>query len=402
MMGFIPIMSPVSSGGTIGINSRTPAEETLNISSHSLVLSETLTTTSECTPAAPQAALCVPAYHPDHVYINISGIQSGDLNPSGVFGANVSGRNWIAYINLTPRMTYFQNYSLIPPSVPGGPYSLSLQEQYNYNRSDITITVRKGGATTLQDFTVYSGVTAGTVYAVDLMDEAYGIHSLSGPRDQILVTTEKTTPSNSVQAACNITYDFSDEPSFRISPIPLGSIEYRAQNNYWIPQDYYYQMGGVFLSQIEGNVSYRLPPEISFANDTANELITVNINALSFNPGDRGLIGGNSPVQIKTRLESVYPVPYVPGDEITGNTKRVWIGINTSDPRANAMWESYFDSTARTAGISSGVYTVGRLNNESYIEITGQYADSAHNDIRLMVTNATFSTWVHGVGGVYE
>ena len=398
MMSFMPIMSPVSSGGAIGINSRTPTEETLNISSHSLVLNDTFTTAEDLVSSVPRQI----TYKPDHLYINISGIQAVDLDPAGTFGTNVSGRNWIAYINLTPRMTYYQNYSLIPPSVPGGPYSLVLQDAYNYNRSDIAITVKKGGVTTLEDFTVYRGVSSGTVYPVDLMDESYGINTLINPRDTISLFTEKTTPSYNVQATGTVTYDFTDQPSFWITPIPLGSLEYRAQNNYWIAQDYYYQMGGVFLSQVEGNVSYKLPPEISFTNDSVNNLISVNINALVFNPANRGLIGGNSPVQVKTKLESVYSLPYAPGDEITGNTKRVWIGVNTSDPKANAMWESYFDSTARTAGIPPAEYRFGTVQNESYIEIYGPYADSVHNDIRLTVTNATFSTWVHGVGGVYE
>ena len=105
---------------------------------------------------------------------------------------------------------------------------------------------------------------------------------------------------------------------YSITPIPLGALEYRAQNNYWIPQNYYYQMGGVFLSRTRGTFHTSLPPEISFTNDSVNDLVSVNINALSFNPDNRGLIGGNSPVQIKTKLESIYPIPYAPGDEITG------------------------------------------------------------------------------------
>jgi len=189
---------------------------------------------------------------------------------------------------------------------------------------------------------------------------------------------------------------------YTITPVSLGSIEYRARNNYWIPQTYYYQMGGVFLSQNDGNVSYKLPPEISFTNDSANDLVLVNINALNFklNPDNPGLIGGNSPVQVKTRLDSIYPLPYAPGDEITGNTKKVRIGITTTDTRANAMWENYFESEARTKGILG--YKVDREQDQSYIEINGPYEDDTRNDIRLTVTNATYSTWVHGVGGVYE
>ena len=358
MMSFMPIMSPVCSGGIIAINQRTPVHETLNI----------------------------------------SGIQAADLGPAGTFGANVTGKNWVAYINLTPRMTYYQNYSLVPG--PSGTYSLSLQEVYNYNRSDIAVTVKKGGVTILQDFTVYSNISSGQVYPVDLMDETYGLRTLIRPREMVNLSVGKSL--DAMTATGNATYDFIDMNPYTITPIALGSVEYRAQNNYWIPQDYYYQMGGVFLSQAEGNVSYKLPPEISFTNDSARDMVSVNINTLSFDPNNRGLIGGNSPVQVKTKLESVYPIPYEAGDEITGNTKRVWIGVNTSDPKANAMWESFFDSTARGSGIPAGEYNVSRVRNESYIEIFGPSADPDVNDIRLTVTNATYSTWVHGVGGVYE
>jgi len=394
MMSFMPVMSPLSSGGIIAINQRTPVHETLNISSHSLVLNDTYRTPVDFGDGIP----LVPGYTPDHLYVNISGIQAADLGPSGTFGANVTGKNWLAYINLTPRMTYYQNYSLVPG--PSGTYSLSLQEVYNYNRSDIAVTVKKGGVTILQDFTVYSNISSGEVYAVDLMDETYGLRTLIRPREMINMSVGK--PLDAMTATGNATYEFTDMNPYTITPIALGSVEYRARNNYWIPQDYYYQMGGVFLSQAEGNVSYKLPPEISFTNDSARDMISVNINALSFDPNNRGLIGGNSPVQVKTKLESVYPIPYVAGDEITGNTKRVWIGVNTSDLRANAMWESYFDSTARGSGIPAGEYNVSRIRNESYIEIFGPSADPDVNDIRLTVTNATYSTWVHGVGGVYE
>lgn len=395
MMSFVPVMSPISSSGVIAINQRTPVHETLNISSHSLVLSDT----GQIAEDLPRQV----AYVPKHVYVNIS-VTPGNLGPDGVFGANVSGKNWIAYINLTPRMTYYENYTLNLPVGSGGVYTLTKVDMYNYNRSDIAITVKKSGVTTLQDFTVYSGISSSTstVYQLDLMDETYGISNLIKSRDTINLITEKTTPLNNVQANGNVTYGFTDKNPYWITPIPLGALEYRAQNNYWIPQDYYYQMGGVFLYQNEGNVSFKLPPEISFTNDSVNNLVSVNINALAFDANDRGLIGGNSPVQVKTELKSIYSIPYAPGDEITGNSKSVRIGVNTTDTKANAMWENYFDSTARTAGIPTTEYTVGRDKGESYIYITGPYADNTHNDIRLTVTNATYSTWVHGVGGVYE
>jgi hypothetical protein len=342
------------------------------------------------------------AYVPKHVYVNISGIQSTDLEPAGTFGANISSKSWNMIVNLTPRTVHFNETQSVTCPVLGGSCTIAYNMGDKYIGTDITISVRKGGVTTLQDFTIYRNVSSNTVYQLDLMDETYGINNLIKSRDMINLVTEKTTPLNNVLATGNVTYGFTDMNSYPITPIPLGALEYRAQNNYWIPQDYYYQMGGIFLYQNEGNVSYKLPPEISFTNDSVNNLVSVNINALVFDENDRGLIGGNSPVQVKTELKSIYSIPYAPCDEITGNSKYVRIGVNTTDPKANAMWESYFDSTAKTAGIPQSEYIVGRLNGESYIEINGPFTDTTHNDICLTVTNATYSTWVHGVGGVYE
>ena len=94
------------------------------------------------------------------------------------------------------------------------------------------------------------------------MDETYGLDTVIRSRDTVTLVTEK--PLGAVQATGNVTYDFTDTNPYTITPISLGSVEYRAQNNYWIAQNYYYQMGGVFLSQAEGNVSYRLPRKFPF------------------------------------------------------------------------------------------------------------------------------------------
>ena len=396
MMSFIPIMSPVSSGGVIAINQRTPDPEFLNISSHSLVMNDTYTSYEDLV----DGVSLTPAFTPDHLYLNISGIQPADLIPAGSFGADVSSKSWNMTVNLTPRTIHFNETQSVTCTAPGSFCSIVYNTGDSYIGTDVTINVRKGGVTTIRELTIYRNVSAGSVYAVDLMDETYGLSTLIHPHEMINLTVEK--PLNTVEANGNATYEFVDMNPYTITPVSLGSIEYRARNNYWIPQTYYYQMGGVFLSQNDGNVSYKLPPEISFTNDSANDLVLVNINALNFklNPDNPGLIGGNSPVQVKTRLDSIYPLPYAPGDEITGNTKKVRIGITTTDTRANAMWENYFESEARTKGILG--YKVDREQDQSYIEINGPYEDDTRNDIRLTVTNATYSTWVHGVGGVYE
>ena len=183
-----------------------------------------------------------------------------DLAESGTFGVNVSGKNWIAYINLTPHMTSDIYYSSIAPSptlayptISNGAatptiYYPSLTT--TYQRSDITINLIKNGVNTMQNYSVYSRVTSGRIYTIDLMDETYGIGSLIVPRDTISFVIEK--PLNTIQATGNVTYGFTDTNPYSITPIPLGALEYRAQNNYWIPQDYYYQMGGCSSHRTRG------------------------------------------------------------------------------------------------------------------------------------------------------
>ena len=402
MMSFMPVMSPLSSGGTLAINPVGPDQritdnETLRITSDSLILN---TTNSLATDLPAQVN-----FTPSHVYINISGIQPPDLGAAGTFGANVSGKNWVAYINLTPRVTYYQNYSISVGScgTPGG-CTLALQERYNYDHSDIAITVKKGTVTTLQDFTVYRNASSNTVYPVDLMDAIYGLNTVIKPRDSITIVMEKPSPSTNVLANGNITYGFTEMNPYTITPVPLGSVEYQAQNNYWIRQNYYYQMGGVFLQQVDGNTTYKLPPEITFAYDPANpKILVVNINALSIDPNipnNHGIVGGNSPIQLKTTLTNITALPFVAG---TANTRQITIGIDTTDNKARSMWKNYFDYTAKVAGIPQSDYDANILGTTSYITLYGyDHSLTGDYDINVIASNATYMTTVHGVGGIVQ
>jgi hypothetical protein len=396
MMSFMPVMSPVSSAGTLAINPVGPNQritdnETLNITAYSLILNNT---DSRATDLPAQVN-----FTPGHVFVNISGIQPVDLSPAGSFGANISGKNWVAYVNLTPRLTYYQNYTLVSG---GGGYSLSLQDRYNYDRSDIAITVKKGGISTIQDFTVYSNVSSNPVYSIDLLDETYGLNTLIKPGDFITIVQEK--PLNNVLANGNITYGFTEMNPYTITPISLGSVEYQSQNNYWIRQNYYYQMGGIFLQQVDGNTTYKLPPEITFAYDPANpKILMVNINALSVDPtmpSNHGIVGGNSPVQLKTTLTNITTLPFVAG---TANTRQISIGIDTADNKARAMWKDYFDYTAKVAGIPQADYETSILGTTSYITLHGyDHSAAGDYDINVLASNATYMTTVHGVGGIVQ
>jgi hypothetical protein len=410
---FIPIMSPVNSGGTFAINERTVEPETLNITSYSLIYNDSV-----------QYHVDLPAqvnYTPNHVYVNISNIQQTDLNKDGIFGATVNGTTWTAIVNLTPRVTFYQNYigdssfggtesgCLNPPRNQNGtPIYISTTSclvpcnNFNYTGTDLTLTITKGNIMTMNHYPVYQNVAPGNTYSVDLMDSSYGLNSVTVPSNSITLSVSR--PLGSIVGNGNITYDFTEMNPYTISPIPLGSIEYRAQNNYWIPQYYYYQMGGVFLGQMEGNVTYKLPPEITFAydnhtdTDPSKNIVTVNINALAISPDQHGVVGGNSPIQIKSTLTNITTMPFVKG---TANTKHIIIGINTTSNQSREMWKNYFGYTATIAGIPH--YTQGTVGTtETNIHIDGYDNTDSLYDINVIASNATYATTVHGVGGIVQ
>jgi hypothetical protein len=391
MMSIVPVLSPVSSTGVIAINQRVPGPgESLNISSQSLIAN-----TSR--PPVGFAITAMPAVYTDTsppsgitVYIDTSTSTSNDLQrlySVSVNGTQQGNANWEAIVNITPRYNYVNNYTWDDAGK-----KLDLTTNYFYDHTDMTISVNKNGVKTIDQYIINANIGKAN-YSVNILDDAYGL------KPYVMVSSLQFTESSSapgIMSTGKITYLYQDEV-YRYHPINLGALEYRAQNNYWIPQNYYYQMGGVFLLQNEGNVSYKLPPDVSISYDNNTKLMTVNVNAINF-ANNTGIAGGNSPVQIKTSYVSKESLPYAP---LNNNTKWVRIGVNTSDIRANAMWEDYFDYTARVAGIPQASYKVGRLDNESYIRINDTYPDTNNiYGIRLTAINATYAATIQGIGGV--
>jgi len=405
----IPIISPIKSSGTIAINERNP--EYLTILSQSLVVSSS-------NPAAinfpPQ---CTINYTPSHIYVTISDISPTDLSSTGIFGTTIKGTNWVATVNITPQNITYSTLS-VDPITEDHDHSAESQCENLYpgahhfqatasevfcirplpasaygNRSELQLSVSKNNIFTMKNYPIYGNITSGTTYTIDLMDEAYGLNSFIQPPDTISLVIDKTL--GSISATGNIIYSFNATTTtpYNVS-IPLGSLEYRAQNNYWISQNYYYQLGGIIVTQYDGNSTYKLPPEITFSNDTATNIVTVNINALVFDQSSSGIVGGNSPVQIKTTLKSNAALPYVAG---TANTKWIRIGIVTTDSKALEMWRNYFNYTTMAAGIPNTLS--GSTTTESYIIINGSDKMGDNYDINVIASNATFLTTVQGIGG---
>ena len=413
MMSIVPVMNPASSGGIIAINDQRP--ENLTISSDSLILHDTR-----------KYRLDLPAqvnYTPSHVYVNISYPQSLDPSTGGPYGATVNTTSWIAYINLTPQMTFYQYYKRVDvgttttcnqagmntygPAInvytgtsSNSAYSCLVPTNAYTNTTDLTLTIKKDGLVTIQNYSIYHNIQSGPTYTVDLMNDIYGLKSSINPGDSLNIANQSITANG------NISYDFVENPTYKEGPIALGAVEYRSQNNYWINQNYYYQLGGVFLSQIDGNTSYKLPPEISFAmyrgRSPSEDIVDVNINALTID--GVGKVGGNSPVQLKSSLTNITPLSFAPTTKHFGNTKSINISIDTTDPQAQAMWRNYFTYTAMANNITG--YYVSPSGNPVYIRIKGSCDDDKNSncpfDINVIASRATFSTSIHGIGGTVQ
>ena len=406
VLSFVPLMSPVRSSGVIAVNDRTKDSESLSLTSRSLILNDTV-----------NDAVDLPARIenlPKHIYVNISGITPSDLSKDTYYGVQVQGTGWLATVNLTPRFAYYDAYSVeqsvasCPPGKvistnAGGTVSCLVSiPTSNYTGSDISITMIKRNVPSVQDLTVYKMISPGT-YTVDLMDDAYGLKSSIQYPDDIYLAptldqfdTLHVTPH--IRGNGNVTFGYT-EMTYSLQPIPLGALEFRGQNNYWIPQTYYYQMGGVFLSQNDGNITYKLPPEISFNfnNDPVitKKIVVVNINALTFDPDTRGIVGGSSSIQVKTHLDSISTLPYAPG---SANTKWIKIAVNTTNNQSRTMWKNYFDYTATVAGVPN--FNTDIVGNETSITVYGYDTSDSWNDINVIAAKGTYSTAIYGAGGV--
>jgi hypothetical protein len=340
---------------------------------------------------------------PDNLLINISGLKNVGvlqlqpgvvtLAPNSSRSINITGTDqqgtiWLAQINLTPRATFYQYYISVggvgnaatclaaPRNQNGTPIwitntiCLVPANQFNYTGTDLTLTVFKNNSRTQSDTILYRDISASrTPYVTDLLDPIYGLSS--NIRSTSTIIYNEYDPNNDIVANATAMYAYNLLPNYN-STIPLGALEYRSHNNYWIPQTYYYQMGGVFLSQDDG-VSSKVPPSITFSYNRTGT-IGVNIIGIGFDTANTGSIGGTSPIEIGTKVKSNSgDLPYAP---ITNNTMNVTINFTspTNDLKTVAMWKQVFqDAANKTGGIPDNqtFYKVGTTSSGAYIVVKG-------------------------------
>jgi hypothetical protein len=173
----------------------------------------------------------------------------------------------------------------------------------------------------------------------------------------------------------------------------MSVLEYQSQNNYWIQQQYYYQEGGVFLSQLNGSTC-RVAPPVSFAISTSNtHYVTITPITLD----NTGSMGGNGPVRVDSRIRTLTtPVP---------DTK-YWVNtsVRVANYTAAQVWLDVFNTSRRTGGIydarnySCGNSSPTAIPGFAFMNITGYPPNDMTNaDVLLTVQPVNYSVTINSI-----
>jgi len=379
-----PLLSPAGSSGAILINHRT---DNINIRGDVL---QTVSGPGNQTPN-----LNVITSEPDHIYTTfrilpgrpVSGAV-GNLalvpKEEGVNITPISNPTWKMWLNATPVIDYSNGTTIL--------YT-----------TDLTISVQKNGINTLQGLIVQKNIQniTGSVYTVDIIDPAYGLNKdLNYP---MVLQLQSSNPGQ-IQSGFPVQYGYSNSTiGIPADPITMGSVEYQSGNNYFIQQNYYYQMGGVFLQQQDGMVA-KIPPDITLSQTVTNtgNVTTIRINEI-FIIGE-GIVGGTTPVQVQsliTDLEHPYNLAQ-------GIPNARWVAITvTSDPEAVRMWNETFSririsSSKNPYNVNLSWSTVTSTPTATTFTINGEDPSGSTYDIELDIQRVFLQASLQRIGTILE
>ena len=375
----IPILEPVKTVATLALDQRA---EYITIAQDSLlIVNDPAHSWNESGVISTSPTTITFNTTPKYFFINIT--TPDLLQKHGVRVIPGSGSGWEAWVNVTPVYSYSRRFWVSNGSGAQWAqiYGFGEINETRWNRTDITVTTWNGGVGLMQDFIVYKNITSTpSSYVVDLMNPAYGLSANLGSAQTI--TAQKSDATITAMYLTNYSY----WPSGGISQSStMGSLEYRSQNEYWIPQTYYYQMGGVFLEQNEGN-TVKVPPAITFSM-TSDGIPVVRVNLVLLSGS--GVIEGSGPVQVTSSVASITDTPMVAGN----NTRFVNISVRAQSTNASQMWLQALQTAAAKARFPTTIYTNATGGVESFMNIT---ADPRIYGVRLslnkVIVNAAIQT----------
>ena len=179
----------------------------------------------------------------------------------------------------------------------------------------------------------------------------------------------------------------------------ISKMVYQSQNYYWIQQTYYYQAGGVFLSQDNGATT-RVSPPISIINSSAGTTrptaFTVSFIAAPITLDGGASIGGNGPVRVDSRLKAN---PYAIGPIKKSDVR---MDVIVPDHTSALMWKAAFlDALSNGAVTNTSWYEVrnstpGATPSWAYVKVIGPYTDSTE-DVWFTMQKAEFAVTFNSI-----
>ena len=168
------------------------------------------------------------------------------------------------------------------------------------------------------------------------------------------------------------------------------ALVYTSHNNYWLQQEYSYQLGGVFLRQwhLQEDEPEKLTviaaPPLSIYPPEGNEYLTkASLVIVNLAPGPTGF-GGTSPVRVETSL-SADPRTLVPDSgSSAADFSNVILTFSGSSHESAMAWYRIFSGAAKRNGINQD-YFVATPPSEpagtmTTIDIRGHASDPGDND----------------------
>jgi flagellin-like protein len=348
-LSILPILSPVRTTGTLALNQR--AEYlTIDTDSNLYVNTEGTNQFNESGNINAAPAPYTPITFnttPRHFFIDLySPVITQQM------GVNVYGSTWSAWVNMTPIYTFSHRY-VLTNDTEGRVQDFQDFPEYTWNSTDVTISTEKMGVPVVTDLAIYRKIAPSTNYTVDLMESVSGISTdLASPQT---FYAERSNPLLNGTFITNYSYWRTTSTQSWL----MGSLEYKSQNEYWIPQTYYYQMGGIFLEQNDGN-SVKLPPSFTFT-ETPDSIPMVAINQILLSGS--GVVSGSGPAQVTSSVTSITETPLIDGN----NTRSVNITVRAANTNAALMWLQFFNNSAAQAGFSPSIFTSGTGGLDSFI-----------------------------------
>lgn len=370
----LPLFQPAGSSGAILINQRTDNIE---------IRGELLQEYAGLGNATPN--LSVISGKPSHIYTNFTlrsiypekGLNVSWVPPnSGFMVIPLNNPSWKIWINHTPRVDHVS------------------VERVNYE-TDLTVTVEKNGLVTIQELIIQKNIMNNTRYYVDLVDPTYGLGDVL-QESEVLQRIPTSAYIEFEPLATNYGYNSTS----LVEANTLGSLEFNSENNYFINQDYYYQMGGIFLKQDDGMVN-KITPSITLSRDVDN-ITYVSIDEIII-LGD-GIIGGTSPVQVQSFISEIQKPINTP--EGFPNAKWIAVTIET-DPESSTMWNETFSRIR--LGSSKSPYNVPlewssviKATNSSTFYINGEDDTNTTYDIELNLRRIYLLASLQRIGTILQ